>query len=252
MSGVDGKIPAKVPGRDSDPRPLPKRFYTTAEAGEHEGRHVVLLDARVVKTPGKRLLAVETAALAAAIAAEWAAQGERIDPATMPLTRLANTTIDGVAPQADAVRADIVKYAGSDLVCYRATFPAELAAAQARAWDPVLTWAQSRLGARFFLADGVMPVAQLPEALARVEAHVAPFGPFRLAAAHVMTTLTGSALLALATLDGALDAEAAWSAAHVDEDYQISQWGEDAEAKARRAKRHDDMKAAARLVALAG
>lgn len=242
--------PVRIPGKEALERPLPKRFYTGARAGILEEAPVVLLDGRPARTPGKRVLTLASPALAEAVAAEWAAQEDKIDPGTMPLTRLANTVVDGVAQQADAVRAEIVKYAGSDLVCYRADFPAELSQRQAAAWDPILDWAHRRMHARFYLTQGVMPVRQLPETLDRVAEYVAPLEPFALAATHVMMTLTGSALLALAVLDRAIVAETAWTAAHVDEDFQISQWGEDAEAMERRARRWQEMAAAARMVAL--
>jgi chaperone required for assembly of F1-ATPase len=195
-------------------------------------------------------LALPTRALAEAVAAEWEAQGERIDPATMPLTRLANSTIDGVIARQAEVRAEIVKYAGSDLLCYRAEGPEELIRRQAETWDPVLAWARAALGADFNVSQGVMPAAQPDAATEAVARALQPHGPFALAAIHVMTTQMGSALLALAHAHGHLSAEAAWVAAHVDEDWQISQWGEDAEAKARRDRRWAEMQAASRLLEL--
>jgi chaperone required for assembly of F1-ATPase len=168
----------------------------------------------------------------------------------MPLTRLVNTIIHGVIPRQADVRAEIVKYAGSDLVCYRAEGPEELICRQAESWDPVLAWARATHGADLMVADGIMPVAQPAAATAAIAHALAPHDPFSLAAIHVMTTLMGSALLALAHVDGRLTAEEAWAAAHVDEDWQISQWGEDAEAKARRQQRWAEMRAASRLLAL--
>ena len=164
----------------------------------------------------------------------------------MPLTRLANTALDGVAQDPQAVAEDIVRFSGSDLVCYRAGEPQELVARQAEAWDPLIDWAHSALGARFMLAEGVMHVEQPREAVAAVSAHVGRFrGPLELAAIHTMTTLTGSAILALAVAMNAISPEEAWRAAHVDEDWNIELWGEDAEAAARRRKRWAEMKAAA-------
>jgi chaperone required for assembly of F1-ATPase len=168
----------------------------------------------------------------------------------MPLTRLANSTIDGVIARQAEVRAEIVKYAGSDLLCYRAEGPEELIRRQAETWDPVLAWARAALGADFNVSQGVMPAAQPDAATEAVARALQPHGPFALAAIHVMTTLMGSALLALAHAHGHLSAEAAWVAAHVDEDWQISQWGEDAEAKARRDRRWAEMQAASRLLEL--
>jgi chaperone required for assembly of F1-ATPase len=205
-----------------------------------------------VRTPAKAGLVVPSRALAEAIAAEWEAQATHIDAATMPLTRLANTAIDGVAARHAQVCADIAAFAASDLVCYRAEGPEPLVQRQGRQWDPVLAWAGEALGARFEVASGLMPVAQPEGAAAAVAAALAGLDAFRLAALHVMTTLTGSALLALAHARGALSAEAAWAAAHVDEDWQIGQWGEDAQAAARRARRWAEMQAASRMLALLG
>lgn len=241
---TDDPKPAVTIPKDALDRPLPKRFYTAASVGLHDGQPAILLDGRVARTPGKRPLAMPSAALAEAVAAEWAAQVSTIDPATMPLTRIVNTVLDGVVQRADQVRAEVVKYAGSDLVCYRADFPAELVARQSAAWDPVIEWAHAKLGVRFYLAEGVMPVTQLPGTLAKVAEYVAPLDVYRLAAVHIMMTLTGSALIAIATADGDLTAEEAWSAAHVDEDFQISQWGEDEEAMERRARRKVEFDAA--------
>lgn len=251
MSAADKDAPAAgMPGREPLRPPLPKRFYTAVTVGEAPGGWAVLLDGRPVRTPRKLQLVVPTRALADAIAAEWGAQGERIDPATMPLSKLAITAIDGVTGTKAEVAADIVRYAGSDLLCYRAEAPDTLAVLQATAWDPVLAWLEAETGARFFLAIGVMPVVQSDGALARVADLVAPFDPFALTALHVMTTLTGSAFLALAVAKGRLSVEDAWIAAHVDEDWQIARWGIDVEAAERRARRHAEMQAAARFLDL--
>lgn len=189
--------------------------------------------------------------LAAALAGEWNAQGTHIDPAVMPVTRLVNSAIDGVAPRMDEVRADIASYAGTDALCYRAEEPEGLVTEQNRHWDPVLDWAEQRLGARFALACGIVHVEQPAEALRAVRQMLDDIDePFRVAGLHVVTTITGSALLALALHGGEFDSEALWAAAHVDEDWNIRQWGEDAEAKARRAKRHQDFQAA--LLAVRG
>lgn len=243
------------------PRPLPKRFYKSVTVvaaelpprkgeGNVTGEFRVLLDGKPMRTPAKAEFMVPTAALADAIAAEWEAQRDHIDPATMPLMRLANSAIDGVRARAAEVRAEIVKYAGSDLLCYRAERPGELARRQAGAWDPILVWAQEALEARFLVAQGIVPVAQTETALAPIARALEGLDDFTLSAVYVMTTLTGSALLALAHAHGRLSAEAAWAAAHVDEDWQIGQWGEDAEAKTRRARRWAEMQAASRLMHL--
>jgi len=235
-------------GVDALGRPaLPKRFYTTAEAVEREGLWAIALDGKTTRTPGRAPLAFADRALAEEVAAEWAAQGATIDPATMPLTRLANAAIDGVAGEREAVAAEIVKYAGSDLVCYRADAPDRLVARQSAHWDPVLAFARDELGARFVLAEGVMYVEQSGEALEAVDRAVPRDDVFVLAGLSVITTLTGSALIALAVRRGRLSVDDAWAAAHVDEDWNVELWGSDAEALARRAARRRDMDAAVRM-----
>jgi len=229
-----------------------KRFYATADVGETEGGFAVRLDGRLARTPAKRQLVAPTRALAEAIAAEWAAQGETIAPATMPLTRLAHSALDGVAEALEPAIAEVAAYAGSDLVCYRATEPEALAARQAAAFDPALAFAEQALGARFALAGGIVHVAQPEDSLRAVRAAI-PREPFAVTALHALTSLSGSALLALAVARGAMTVEAAWAAAHVDEDFQIERWGADEEAMRRREARGQEFAAAARaLEALRG
>ncbi len=233
--------------------PLPKRFYERAGTEARGGLFQLVLDGRPANTPGRRPLAVPTRGLAEAIAAEWAGQGAEIDPAAMPVTRLVNSALDGVAGREAQVRDDIARYAASDLVCYRASEPDSLVAAQNDAWNPVLDWARDALGARFSLAEGVMHVDQPAEALEAVRAALAAVSsPLGLAALHVMTTLTGSVLIALGHAAGALSADEAWDAAHVDERHQERLWGEDAEAMARRRVREAEFRAASRVHAIAG
>ena len=196
----------------SRPPALPKRFYkavTVAESRREAGESVptfrILLDGKPIRTPAKAELAVPTRALAEAIAAEWQAQGDHIDAATMPLTRLANSAIDGVAPRLAQVRADIVAFAGNDLLCYRADGPEPLVQRQSAQWDPILGWSRKALGVRFEVATGLMPIPQPEQATAAVAASLDGLDAFRLAALHVMTTLMGSALLALAHARGVTD-----------------------------------------------
>ncbi len=247
LFGREPLDPTEAARRNMRPQ-LRKRFYSQATVGEG-APFPVLLDGRPVKTPAKNLLAAPVRALAQAIAAEWDAQDARIDPAVMPLTRLANSILDGVAAAPAPVADEIAKYLGSDLLCYRAGTPEGLVAAQARHWDPILAWAREALGARFVLGEGVMFVAQPEHAVAAARAAL-PADPWRLGAAHVITTLTGSALIALAVAQARLDAEQAWDAANVDEDWNMHLWGRDELALQRRAARFAEMQAAATVLAL--
>jgi chaperone required for assembly of F1-ATPase len=225
-------------------RDLPKRFYKDVAVETVDGGFRVTLDGRAMKTPAKRPLVVPTAALADVIAAEWRGQGSEIDPGTMPVTRLANSVVDGVVDRMVEVAEDAAKYAGTDLICYRAEQPERLVERQTALWDPILDWAEEALGARFLVADGIMHVAQDAEALMAVRRAFGAYGPWALAGLHTVTTLTGSALVALALARGRLDADAAWEAAHVDEHWSFEVWGRDAEAEARLAHRRTEFDAA--------
>jgi chaperone required for assembly of F1-ATPase len=235
-------------------RPPPKKFYSQVGVEARDGGFALTLDGKPVRTPARATLIAPTHALAEAMAAEWRRQDEFIDAADMPVTRLVNTALDGVSRALQATADEIVRFAGSDLVCYRAGEPDSLVAAQNAAWEPVLEHFREVFGARFVCAEGVMFVGQPAESVAAIEKRVAreaemPDGALRLAALHVMTTLTGSALIALALIEGALSLDAAWAAAHVDEDCQWRLWGRDEEALARRAARFNDMRAAYELYA---
>jgi chaperone required for assembly of F1-ATPase len=227
---------------------LPRRFYETAATAAVADGYAVRLDDKPVRTPARRVLAAPTLALAEAIAAEWQAQKDVIDPAKMPLTRLANAIIDGVADTPQPVADEIAKYLVSDLTFYRTDSPQGLVEQQARHWDPILDWARQALGADFKLGEGVVYVAQPQAALAAARAAI-PGQPWRLGAVHSITTLTGSALIALAMAGGALSADAAWQAAHVDEDWNMTQWGRDEMAMARRNFRFAEFQAAATVLA---
>jgi chaperone required for assembly of F1-ATPase len=232
---------------------LPRRFYKEASAGERDGGFVLILDGRAAKSPGGNRLALPCLAAARALADEWSVQGEWIDLASMPLTRIVNSAIDGVACLLEATVDEIVRYAGVDLICYRAPAPRTLTEAQAAAWDPILAFACEKLGAHFICTEGVVFVEQPEPARAAVKeavkriANSGAAAPFVLAALHVMTTLTSSVLLALAVAHGAHTPAEAWTAAHVDEDFEMRAWGEDAEALRRRARQWREMEAAARL-----
>jgi chaperone required for assembly of F1-ATPase len=247
LFGSEPLDPVEAARRNMRPN-LRKRFYRTVAAGEGPP-YPLLLDGRGVKTPAGNTLAAPTFSLAQAIAAEWDAQGERIEPAGMPLTRLANTVIDGVAPDPEPVAQEIAQYLGSDLVCYRASTPEGLVARQAQHWDPILAWAREEYGARFLLSEGVMFVAQPESAICALRAAI-PSDPWRLGAVSLITTLTGSALIALAVAAKRLSVDDAWAAAHVDEDWNMDFWGRDELAMQRRAARFADMQAAAVVLAL--
>jgi chaperone required for assembly of F1-ATPase len=229
---------------------LRRRFYDQAAVAPGAEGFCLLLDGKPVNTPKRRKLAAPTQALAEAIAAEWQAQQHLVDPATMPLTRLANAIIDGVADAPQAVAGEIAKYLGSDLVLYRAAEPAGLVERQQIHWDPVVAWAREELGAHFIFGEGVVFVTQPDQALAAVRSAISD-DPWRLGALSSITTLTGSALLTLAFARGRLSVEEVWAAAHVDEDWNMEFWGRDEAALARRAYRFAEMQAAATVLVLA-
>ena len=228
-------------------RPIRKRFYERAGVAETADGFAITLDDKPVRTPSGRALVAPTRAIADAVAAEWDAQQETIEPLTMPLTRFANSVVEAVVDRVEAVTDDVAKYLGSDLLFYRAGHPQALVAREAEFWDPVVFWAADALGAHFILAEGIMHVRQPDPAIAAARAAL-PADPWSIAALHVITTLTGSALLALALLRGAIDSDRAWAAAHVDEDWNIEKWGVDEEVAARRAARLVDFQAATRIL----
>jgi chaperone required for assembly of F1-ATPase len=222
---------------------LPRRFYRTVSVEERDG-FCVLLDGKPVRTPARRQLAAPSRALAQLIAAEWEAQDEVIDPAQMPLTRLANVIIDGVAGAPHPVTAEIGKFLACDLLCYRAEAPQALVERQAEAWNPLIDWARDALGAHFVVGSGVTFVVQPAEAIAAASAAI-PTDPWNLGALASATALTGSGLLALALMRGRLTVEQAWEAAHIDEDWNMERWGSDSLAVERRAARFAELSAAA-------
>ena len=225
--------------------PQRKRFYAACRRRRTPDGFAITLDDKPVRTPSGRALVAPSREIADAIAAEWEAQQEFINPLTMPLTRFANSVVEAVVDRVEAVADDIAKYLGSDLLFYRAGHPEALVAREAAHWDPVLFWAADALGAHFILAEGIVHVRQPEPPIAAARAAL-PADPWSIAALHVVTTLTGSALLALALLHGVLDADQVWAAAHVDEDWNIEKWGVDEEVAARRAARLVDFRAAAR------
>ena len=244
MTGDETTPPAITPPA------APRRFYTEAAVRPEADGWTVTLDGRPVRTPKRLPLILPRRAVAGAVAAEWAAQGQAVVPASMPMMTLASTALDIVAADPGPAIGEIVAYAGSGLVCYRADGPASLAARQAAAWNPPVAWFERETGQRLVISEGIVHRPQAPALLARVEALLAALDPFTLTAIHSLTTLTGSAVLALAALHRQLNADEAWSGAHVDETWQAEQWGEDAEAKARRDARRTVYDAAFGLIRL--
>lgn len=227
-----------------------KRFYCDVATAAGDGGFRVLLDGRPVRTPAGAYLEVRSEALARAIASEWAGQGDVLDPKTMPMTALANTVIDRIGPARDDVIAEAVRYASSDLLCYRAGGPEALIRRQAQEWQPLVDWASAYLGTSFRVTSGIVAVDQPRSVLDAVATTVRALDDEDLAVfSHVMAS-TGSAVLALALLVGRIDADSAHRVAFLDETWQSERWGKDAEAEARRQAVADDIRVAAAFLAL--
>jgi chaperone required for assembly of F1-ATPase len=227
-----------------------KRFYEKAAAAPAAGGVAVLLDARPVRTPARGALAVPTEELAEAIAAEWNAQGEKIDPRSMPLTGLANAAIDRVAPEQAVFAAGLARYGESDLLCYRAEGPRPLVERQAAAWDPLLAWARRRYDVDFTVTSGIIHRPQPAATVERLAGAVAARDPFRLAALSPLVTISGSLVIALALTEGEIGLAPAWAAANVDEAWQAEQWGEDPLATQPLENRRREFEAAYRFLTL--
>ncbi|EJF97631.1 hypothetical protein MEI_01325 [Bartonella vinsonii subsp. arupensis Pm136co] len=229
--------------------PLPKRFYKEVRTLREEGGFSILLDGCPVKTPAKRLFIVPTEAFSVLVAEEFESQKQVIDPAKMPITRLVNTVIDGIADDMQSVFEDLLRFVACDMIFYRAQTPKELVQRQCEQWDPLLDWVEEKLGARFHLTEGLIHVEQPREAIQAVSNYLRKVeSPYMLAALHVMTTLTGSALIALAVSAKRIHADYAWDIAHLDEDWMMEQWGRDEEAIAHRAHKKIEFNAAATII----
>lgn len=217
-----------------------RRFYTEVAVIAGDGGFEIRLDGRPVRTPAHALLALPNPVLADAVAGEWRAQGEVVDPAAMQFTGLANAAIDHVASDPARFAADVARYGESDLLCYRADGPQELVARQAAAWDPLLEWARARYDVVFRVTQGILPVPQPPETLERLAQVVTALDPFTLAGLSTVVALTGSLVAGLALVEGGHAPDAIWAAAEIDETWQVEQWGEDGEAAVRAARRARD------------
>jgi chaperone required for assembly of F1-ATPase len=227
-----------------------KRFWKDVALVEEGGSWAIGLDKRLLKTPARATLLVDSRPLADAIADEWRACGEEIDPRAMPLTGLANAAVDHVAPDPQRFAASLAQYAEGDLTCYRADHPPRLIASQAAAWDPLLDWARTRFGVEFVVATGIMHVSQPPATVAALSSALTSATPFQLAALSPIITIGGSLITALALFERAIDLATAWQTVSVDERWQIDEWGADGEAVASLANRQSDFAAAARFLDL--
>lgn len=223
-----------------------KRFYQQVTVADG----AILLDGKPVRTPARAALVLPTPALAEAVADEWRAQGEEIDPRTMRLTGLSNAAIDRIAPDLAAFARPLVAYAESDLLCYRADAPPELAARQAEAWDPLLAWARARFDVHFTVTSGIAHAAQPDATIARLGEALAAYDAFHLAGLAPIVTIGGSLVTALALAEGEIDPDSAFDLTHLDELWQARRWGEDRLALEARAARKRDFMAAALLLAL--
>ena len=225
-----------------------KKFYKSVSVEAADTGHIITLDGRLVKTPGKAMLVMPTRALADAVAQEWESQGEKIDPDTMHQTRLANTAIDRVAPRHDDVATEVAAFGGSDLLCYRVSEPVELVDAHARVWNPYLDWAKQAYGIALKTTVGIMPVRQAPEVLEVFLRHVRGHDAFELTGLHAFTSGFGSLILAMAYMEGFSPLEAVWQASILDAIHQEEAWGVDEEAQEKRARLRDEMMVTATFI----
>ena len=227
-----------------------KRFWKAAFAEPAEDGWAILLDGRPVRTPARNAVVVPVQSLADEIAAEWDAQAEDVDPRTMPMTRMAATCLDRVAPERAVVAQMIAAYGETDLLCYRAETPAELVSRQEIGWDPVLAWVAEEHGARLRTGAGVMHIPQPEAALSALAAKVEIETAWPLTGLAELTTLSGSLVLGLAVRHGWLGADEAWALSRIDEQWNIDQWGADEDAAALSAKKYADFALAARTIAM--
>lgn len=229
---------------------LVRRFYKLVSVDVAGDRFQILLDGRPVKTPGKNAMLLATKALAEAVSQEWSAQGEKIDPLTMPLTQIACTSIDRVGPNRTDVVAQLVKYAESDLLCYRAQSPQDLVQRQAEAWQPILDWANAELGAEFKVTDGIIAEEQPADVLEAVRLRAETFDDHQLASVSVIAQACSSIVIALGVAAGRVSPEDACAASQLDEAFQSELWGQDREAEDRLRALRDDIYAAAQYLTL--
>lgn len=227
-----------------------KRFWKTVAVVAADTGWTIRLDGRPVRTPARAPLILPTPALADAVAAEWAAQGADIDPASIPMTDLANVVIDHVAPGPARFAAPLAAYGANDLFCYRDDRDPALQAEQVRLWNPLLAWAEARYGVEFTLTQGVLPIDQPAATVVTLASAVDALDVHRLAALAPLTTLSGSLVAALAVIEGAFDPADLWDRVSLDELYQERRWGADAAAQVTRAAHKRDWDNAVRFLTL--
>lgn len=226
-----------------------KRFYKDVSVGADADGFAVLLDGKPVKTPARNNLRLPTRALAEAVAAEWAGQGETVLAVSMPLLRLSNTVIDGVAANRDEVVNAILRFGENDLLCYRAHQPPDLAARQSEGWDPLLAWARQRLSVNMRVVDGITHADQSPDAIAALREAMTGYEAFTLGGLHVVASITGSLVLGLAVTEGHISGARAFELSRIDETYQAEKWGADAEAAKRATALAHELDKAVELIA---
>jgi chaperone required for assembly of F1-ATPase len=227
-----------------------KRFYKTVSIESADHGYGVLLDGKPILTPARAALRMPTFLLAEAIMLEWDAQGETIAPISMPLTRHANSVIDRISTNRDDIINIISRYGETDLICYRASHPADLVARQSMQWDPMIGWAQQAFGADLLATTGIERLQQPIESIRRLSEVVASHSIWQLAALHDAVTISGSLVLGLALTHNRLTTEEMWRAGQLDELFQAERWGEDSLATQARANRRDALETAARLLDL--
>ncbi|MBM3532453.1 MAG: ATPase [Alphaproteobacteria bacterium] len=227
-----------------------RRKYKTVEVAESGGGYGISLDRKPMRTPAGKRFEVRQRPLAEAVAEEWRAQGDKVDPRSMPMTRFVATALDRIAVERDRIVGELAAFAETDLLCHRADRPAELIERQKKGWQPLLDWAEEEIGARFDIATGVMPLVQPPATLAAVRVRIAALDDLELAGIQTLAGGTGSIVLAFAVFLGRIGWEEGHRLSRLDEDHQIERWGEDPEAAERRKSIHADLADAARLLSL--
>lgn len=227
-----------------------KRVYKTVAVTAEDGVYGVALDGRPLHTPSRTKLEHSAKALVEAVAEEWDAQKELIDPASMPMTKLLNTSLDRIAPNTVAVIDGLMSYADADLLCYRAERPSSLIERQAKVWQPILDELNAKRGISLTICSGLMPHKQTEETIAAITTAIESYGLMELTAFQAAASLTGSLVLGLALVDGHLSGAEIAAAAYLDETWQMEKWGEDKEALERKAQLEAEVLAVERFLEL--